>query len=77
MVTFSRIEKNIEFWQYGVALRMTKFLIKKDKKKYIRLIETLKEGVPWKKALKEVYGVTPEQLTTAYGRAVGIPDLKP
>ena len=44
---------------------------------YRKLIEAIKLGVPWEDALMHAYKMTPEQLTDAYGRSMGIQDLKP
>ena len=74
---FFSTKKNIDPWQYGVASSINRFLIKESPKKYIEFIEYLKEGMPWKEALYKAYQAKPEELVTAYGKAMGIPDLKP
>lgn len=74
---FFTLTQNIEFWQYGSAVGMTRFLIRSNKDAYVQLIEDLKEGMPWEEALNKNYNATPAQLAAAYGLTIGIPDLKP
>ena len=71
------LSRNINFDQYGIASSMTDFLLRTNTDAYIKLIESLKEGVPFEEALADTFNATPAQLTTAYGTALGIPDLKP
>jgi hypothetical protein len=35
----------------------------------------IKEGLSWQDSLMRAYGMTPEQLTSAYGAAIGVPNL--
>jgi thiol-disulfide isomerase/thioredoxin len=44
---------------------------------YRKLIDGIKDGLPWESALQEAYGLSPEQLAQAYGQWIGIPDLRP
>uniref|UniRef100_A0A7C4QMR9 DUF1570 domain-containing protein n=1 Tax=Schlesneria paludicola TaxID=360056 RepID=A0A7C4QMR9_9PLAN len=70
-------EGRIERWQYGVAASLTQFLLTTDANAYRGLITGIKEGHPWREALELTYGVTAEELVAAYGRAIGIPGLRP
>ena len=62
---------------YGMASSLTTFLVKADQKKYVTFINGIKEGKTWQDSLKDAYHGTVEQMVTEYGRAIGIPDLKP
>lgn len=48
-----------------------------EAKRYRKLIDGIKDGLPWELALQEAYGLTPAQLVQAYGESIGIPDLTP
>ena len=50
---------------------------KAAKSPYRMLMDGIKDGLPWEDALREAYGMTPLQLTQAYGQWIGIPDLQP
>jgi hypothetical protein len=67
----------IERWQYGVAATLTQFLLSADANAYRGLITAIKEGYTWREGLELTYGITPEELATAYGRQVGLPQLMP
>ena len=69
--------KKIEPWQYGVAASMVNFLMKTSGKKFLKMFDAIKMGTKWPDALKDAYGVTPAELTAAFGRSVGIPNLQP
>ncbi len=62
---------------YGMASSLTTFLVKADQKKYVDFINGIKEGKKWQDSLKDAYHVTVEQMVSAYGRSIGIPDLQP
>jgi hypothetical protein len=62
---------------YGIATHLTDFLIQKDKAKYAEWVNGIKNGTPWEQSLKDSYGVTADQLITAFGQAIGVPDLRP
>lgn len=67
----------IEGWQYGVATGMVNFMLKSDAESFRKMLDAIKQGIPWQKALKDAYGVTPAELTEAFGKSVGIPNLQP
>ncbi|HEY1067952.1 MAG TPA: hypothetical protein VGE52_17645 [Pirellulales bacterium] len=69
------LNSNIEFWQYGIALSMTRFLIKLNTDAYVTFIEDMKEGMPWDEALRKNYNATPDELTATFGATIGVPDL--
>jgi hypothetical protein len=68
---------HIDRWQYGIATSMVGFLLKSDGKAFRKMLEAIKHGTKWEDALKDAYGVTPAELTTAFGKTVGIPNLHP
>jgi hypothetical protein len=67
----------IDRWQYGVAATLTQFLLSTDANAYRALITGIKEGYSWQQALELTYGVTSAELATAYGRQIGLPNLRP
>lgn len=70
-------DQNIEAWQYGVASSMSKFMMAASGNAFVKFIDGIKEGMPWEESLKAHYNATPEQLVTAYGQSIGVPDLRP
>lgn len=73
---FFKTRGNIEFSQYGIASSLTAFLIQLDARKYAQFIQLMKEGVPCEESLRQVYDASLDGLLTAYGRAIGVPDLR-
>ncbi|MCA8999524.1 MAG: hypothetical protein KDA80_21190 [Planctomycetaceae bacterium] len=71
------VAEQIESWQYGVALSMVDLMIKESPDQFRLLFNGIKEGLPWRDSLMRAYGLTPEALTTAYGRSIGVPGLQP
>jgi hypothetical protein len=69
--------KKIQPWQYGVATSMVNFLLKSNPKNFRKMLDAIKLGTKWQDALADAYGVTPAELTVAFGRSVGIPNLQP
>jgi hypothetical protein len=70
-------DKKIEPWQYGVAASIVNFMLKSSGKNFRKMFDAIKMGTKWQDALKDAYGVTPAELTAAFGRSVGIPNLQP
>jgi hypothetical protein len=70
-------EMKTDSLHYGMSCLLTEFMIKHDKAKYKTFIDGIKEGLTWEDSLRESYKATPEQLVTAFGKSVGIPDLQP
>lgn len=68
---------SIERWQYGVAATLTQSMLTADANAYRALITGIKEGYSWQEALELTYGVTSADLAAAYGRQIGIPNLRP
>ena len=56
---------------------MVNFLLKSSGRSFRKMLDAIKMGTKWQVALKDAYGVTPAELTTAFGRSVGIPNLQP
>ncbi len=70
-------ERQITPLQYGMATDLTDFMIRQDRRRYADWVNGMKAGKSWEFSLKDSYGVTPVQLLSAYGEAIGVPDLKP
>lgn len=64
----------IEPWQYGVASSMVHLLAQRPEL-FKLFFNGIKEGLTWQDSLMRSYGMTPRDLTTAYGRAIGVPNL--
>jgi hypothetical protein len=69
--------EHIVAWQYPVARTLCEFMITQNKKGYVDFINGIKDGLAWDESLKTHYGVTPEQLVSAYGISLNVRDLKP
>jgi hypothetical protein len=67
----------IESWQYGASAVLTQFLISTDANAYRAMITAIKEGYTWQEALDVTFGLKPEELAFAFGRSIGIPQLRP
>ncbi len=67
----------IDSWQYGAAAVLTQFLISADANAYRAMITAIKEGYTWQEALDVTYGLKPDELAFAFGRSIGIPQLRP
>jgi len=63
-------------WQASVAGSLVDILIKTDSHAFHDFILQIKEGVPWREALKYNFDLTPDDLTQQYGRQIGMPDLR-
>ncbi len=63
--------------QYGMAVLIADYLIKKDRSAFRELIDSIKAGVDWREALKNTYGLTTDELTQQFGKSIGLPNLKP
>ena len=64
--------EHIVAWQYPVARTLTEFMIRQSKTGYVEFINGIKDGLKWDESLKTKYGVTPDQLVTAYGNSMGV-----
>lgn len=67
----------ISAWQYPVAGQLGSFMIAQSPKRYKAFIDALKDGKPWRDALREDYGITPEALAEAFGESIDVRNLKP
>jgi len=74
---FFKERGNIDGWQYGVASEMTNMMVSADPRRYGAFVNAIKEGKTVEESLRECYGCTPGQLVQAYGRKIGVPDLRP
>ncbi|QQE11946.1 hypothetical protein JD969_00275 [Planctomycetota bacterium] len=69
--------EHIQPMQYGIASKLTQYMIKQDKKRYVNFINAIKSGVDWQLALAKYYGVDEHELMLAFGEFVGVNELKP
>ena len=67
----------IEPWHYGVASAMVQLLLQKSPDQFRLFFNGIKEGLTWEDSLMRAYGITPQELVTAYGQAIGVPNLRP
>jgi len=68
--------KQIDPPQYPIARTLCEFMIRQDKQRYVDFINGMKDGLAWEDSLERKYGVTVDQLVSAYGAAMGVPNLK-
>ncbi|WP_428389278.1 hypothetical protein [Mucisphaera sp.] len=64
-------------WQYGVAHRLTAFMIEQDRGRYRAFVMGIKEGLSWQEALEDRYGISLERLVAAWGETLGIQGMRP
>ena len=62
--------------RYGTAAAMVQILLEIDKQKFSRFVRDIKLGFTQKAALDRNFGLTLGQLTSEYGRRIGIPSLR-
>jgi hypothetical protein len=67
---------NIDAVQYGIASGMVTFLAR-EPAKFAVFVRSIKEGMPMAESLRQAYGVSVEEFVAAYGRALGVPHLRP
>ena len=68
--------QRIDGWHYGVASRITDSLIKANPDAFRWWLISIKEGVDWQQGMRKAFGYTPLQLTQAYGRSIGVPQIR-
>lgn len=61
--------------QYGIASSMVELLLKVHPEQFKLFFNGIKEGLKWEDSLQRAYGMTRADLTTLYGRSIGIPNL--
>jgi hypothetical protein len=66
----------IESWHYGVASRITDSLIKANPEAFRWWVVSIKEGLDWTQGLRQAFGYSPPGLMQAYGRSVGVPQIR-
>lgn len=67
---------NIQPVQYGMASSLVKFLVSRDRRRFARFVQAIKEGVPVEESLQDAFGASLDELVAAYGKAVGAPGLR-
>lgn len=60
----------LDYFGYGIAQSIVRFMIARDRRRFIRFIQLLKEGKKEDEALKLSYGLTQEQLVRGWEQAV-------
>lgn len=68
---------DLESWQYGAASSIVQMLIQANPQQFQLFFNGVKEGYTWQDSLMRAYGMTPEELTIAYGQRIGLPRLTP
>ncbi|MFM7207307.1 MAG: hypothetical protein ACKO4T_11650 [Planctomycetaceae bacterium] len=66
---------NIQPVQYGMASGMVRMLITRDARKFAEFVRGIKEGTPAEESLRRSFGGSLDDLTRAFGGAVGVPQL--
>ncbi|MEE3373058.1 MAG: hypothetical protein VX346_27240 [Planctomycetota bacterium] len=66
----------IESWHYGVASRITDSLIKANPDAFRWWVISIKEGIDWQQGLRRAFGYSPPGLMQAYGRSIGVPQIR-
>lgn len=61
--------------QYGIASSMVELLIKLNPDQFKLFFNGIKDGLKWEDSLTRAYGFTRADLTTLYGRSIGLPNL--
>src|SRR5205085_6993019 len=73
---FFRNEGNIDFDDYGLAVSMVDFMLKHDPKKFVEFIDGIKAGLTRQESMQQNYGLTPQEFVAAYGRSIGVSNLR-
>jgi hypothetical protein len=61
--------------QYGIASRLVKFMVARDRKQFAAFVQGVKEGQSVEQSLKNSYRASLDDLVKAYGKALGVPNL--
>jgi hypothetical protein len=69
-------DHHIEAVQYGIASSLVRMMVARDRKKFARFVQGIKEGLPVEESLEASYGGSLAELLATYGRMVGVPGLK-
>lgn len=69
--------QNIDAVQYGISSALVKFLVNKDRKKFAEFVRGIKEGMTAEESLQASYKGSINDLVGAFGKSIGIPNLKP
>jgi hypothetical protein len=68
---------NIQPVQYGIASQLVKFLMARDRRKFVQFVRGIKEGMTAEDSLEAAYQGSIADLITAFGQSLGVPQLKP
>ena len=67
---------NIQPVQYGMASSLVKFLVARDRRRFARFVQAIKEGVPVEESLEDAFDASIDDLVAAYGKAINVPALR-
>ena len=67
---------NIQPVQYGMASSLVKFLVARDRRRFARFVQAIKEGVPVEESLEDAFDASLDDLVAAYGKAINVPALR-
>ncbi len=70
-------KENIDAVQYGMASSMVKVMAGRDLKKFAAFVQGIKEGMPVEESMRQSFKLSLDDLVKAYGKAVGVPNLRP
>jgi hypothetical protein len=68
---------NIQSVQYGIASQLVKFLLARDRRKFVQFVRGIKEGMTPEESLEAAYQGSLADLIAAFGQSLGVPQLKP
>lgn len=68
---------NIQSVQYGIASQLVKFLLARDRRKFVQFVRGIKEGMTPEESLEAAYQGSLADLIAAFGQSLGVPHLKP
>lgn len=62
---------------YGISSLLIEFLVRTDDQKFVDLMDLMKAGMSFDEAIVQSYGASPQDLSAAFGRQIGLPQLMP
>ena len=66
----------IQGYQYGTASALIGFLIQYDAERFIHFFDAIKAGNNWEEAFHKAYDASPDKMLAAFGKHVGIRNLR-
>jgi hypothetical protein len=68
---------NIQPVQYGISSQLVRFLVDRDRKRFAEFVRGIKEGMTAEESLQQAFKGSLAELIGAFGRSIGVPNLKP